>query len=145
MNDTWSTKYVCSPTSYEFITPLCNLQVCTVVSFWEILDTPVLATSWDRTMYQLIPPRRTLTEPSVGPGLLLNRHMVCWKKKRFQCLHYGLRCSPGSIFTKLRRRKHKRRAFVCFKTGKVTPEKRTLLDSTWEVEPIMTYLYYWWV
>ena len=40
----------------------------------------------------------------------------------------------GPIFTKIRRRKHKRRAFVCSEIGKVTLKQSALLDSTWEVK-----------
>jgi hypothetical protein len=42
----------------------------------------------------------------------------------------------GSIFTKLRRRKHKRRAFVCFKIGKVMLEQNALIYSSGEVKLI---------
>jgi hypothetical protein len=44
-----------------------------------------------------------------------------------------VKIGPGPIFTKLRRRKHNRRAFVCFKIGEVTIEQSALPDSTWEV------------
>jgi hypothetical protein len=44
--------------------------------------------------------------------------------------------APGSIFTKLRRRKHKRKAFVCFKIDKVTLEQSALRYSSGDVRII---------
>jgi hypothetical protein len=43
---------------------------------------------------------------------------------------------PGPIFTKLRRRKLKRRAFVCIKISNVTLEQSVQLGSTREVKLI---------
>jgi hypothetical protein len=44
--------------------------------------------------------------------------------------------APGPIFTKLRRRRHKRRAFVCIKISNVTLEQSVQLGSTREVKLI---------
>jgi hypothetical protein len=52
-----------------------------------------------------------------------------------QHVHVVYEEEAGPIFTKLRRRKCNRRAFVCFKIGKVTLEQSALIMySSWEVK-----------
>jgi hypothetical protein len=48
----------------------------------------------------------------------------------------------GPIFTKFRRRKHKRRDFFCFRNGEVTLQQSPLLDNTWKVKVKLIYEVY---
>jgi hypothetical protein len=68
---------------------------------------------------------------------LQNSSKHCRKQRMFDYVSTSTKVNKSvAIFTKLRRRKHKRRTFVCITIGKVTLEPSAQLDSNREVKLI---------